>query len=92
MAEVITTKYASALDAKTEAEKELASKSNSPLQTEVAEKNLQLANLALKNAQERKATAEKAVENFSRSQTEKEIALETAKDELATAKNCSKRC
>ena len=83
-------KYASALDAKTEAEKELASKTASPLQTEVAEKNLQLANLALKNAQERKATAEKAVENFSRSQAEKQTALETAKDELATAKNAQK--
>ena len=83
-------KYASALDAKTEAEKELASKTASPLQTEVAEKNLQLANLALKNAQERKATAEEAVENFSRSQTEKETALETAKDELATAKTVQK--
>jgi len=83
-------KYASALDAKTESEKELASKTASPLQTEVAEKNLQLANLALKNAQERKATAEEAVENFSRSQTEKETALETAKDELATAKTVQK--
>ena len=83
-------KYASALDAKTEAEKELASKTASPLQTEIAEKNLQLANLALKNAQERKATAEKAVENFSRSQAEKQTALETAKDELATAKNAQK--
>ena len=83
-------KYASALDAKTEAEKELASKTASPLQTEVAEKNLQLANLALKNAQERKATAEKAVENFSRSQAEKQTALETAKDELATAKTAQK--
>ena len=83
-------KYASALDAKTEAEKELANKTASPLQTEVAEKNLQLANLALKNAQERKATAEKAVENFSRSQAEKQTALETAKDELATAKTAQK--
>ena len=83
-------KYASALDAKTEAEKELASTSNTPLQTEVAEKNLQLANLALKNAQERKATAEEAVENFSRSQAEKETALETAKAELATAKTAQK--
>ena len=83
-------KYASALDAKTEAEKELASKTASPLQTEVAEKNLQLANLALKNAQERKATAEKAVENFSRSQAEKQTALETAKAELATAKTAQK--
>ena len=83
-------KYASALEAKTEAEKELASKSETPLQTEVAEKNLQLANLALKNAQERKATAETAVENFSRSQAEKETALETAKDELATAKTAQK--
>lgn len=83
-------KYASALEAKTDAEKELASKSETPLQTEVAEKNLQLANLALKNAQERKATAEKAVENFSRSQAEKQTALETAKDELATAKTAQK--
>lgn len=83
-------KYASALEAKTDAEKELASKSASPLQTEVAEKNLQLANLALKNAQERKATAEQAVENFSRSQAEKQTALETAKDELATAKTAQK--
>ena len=83
-------KYASALEAKTDAEKELVSKSETPLQTEVAEKNLQLANLALKNAQERKATAEKAVENFSRSQAEKETALETAKDELATAKTTQK--
>ncbi len=83
-------KYASALDAKTEAEKELASTSNTPLQTEVAEKNLQLAKLALKNAQERKATAEEAVENFSRSQVEKQTALETAKDELATTKTAQK--
>ena len=83
-------KYASALEAKTDAEKELASKTASPLQTEVAEKNLQLANLALKNAQERKATAEEAVENFSRSQAEKQTALETAKAELATAKTAQK--
>ena len=83
-------KYASALEAKTDAEKELASKTASPLQTEVAEKNLQLANLALTNAQERKATAEKAVENFSRSQAEKQTALETTKDELATAKTAQK--
>lgn len=83
-------KYASALEAKTDAEKELASKSETPLQTEVAEKNLQLANFALKNAKERKATAEEAVENFSRSQAEKEIALEKAKDELATAKTAQK--
>ena len=83
-------KYASALEAKTDAEKELASTSNTPLQTEVAEKNLQLANLALTNAQERKATAEKAVENFSRSQAEKQTALETTKDELATAKTAQK--
>ncbi len=83
-------KYTSALEAKTEAEKELASKTNSPLQTEVAEKNLQLANLALTNAQTRKANAETAVENFSRSQAEKQTALETAKAELATAKTAQK--
>ena len=83
-------KYADALAASAQAEKELASKSATPLQTEVAEKNLQLANLALKNAQERKTTAEKAVENFSRSQAEKETALEKAKADLATAKTTQK--
>ena len=83
-------KYADALAASAQADKELANKTASPLQTEVAEKNLQLANLALKNAQERKATAETAVENFSRNQVEKQTALETAKDELATAKTAQK--
>ena len=83
-------KYADALAASAQADKELASKTATPLQTEVAEKNLQLANLALKNAKERKATAETAVENFSRSQAEKETALETAKAELATAKTAQK--
>ena len=83
-------KYADALAASAQADKELANKSETPVQTEVAEKNLQLANLALKNAQERKATAETAVENFSRSQAEKQTALETAKAELATAKTAQK--
>ena len=79
-------KYASALDAKTQAEKELASKTATPLQTEVAEKNLQLANLALTNAKKREAQASEAVANFSASLADKKTALEKAQDALKSAK------
>ena len=84
-------KYASALELKQTLKKNWQVKqAQSTSNKKLLKKNLQLANLALKNAQERKATAEKAVENFSRSQAEKQTALETAKDELATAKTAQK--
>ncbi|HFU3859781.1 TPA: SEC10/PgrA surface exclusion domain-containing protein, partial [Streptococcus suis] len=77
--------YATALEAKTAAEKVLADATATPLQTQVAENNLRLATIALQNAETRKADAQKAVDNFSANLAEKKAALDTAKAELATA-------
>ncbi|HFI0029999.1 TPA: SEC10/PgrA surface exclusion domain-containing protein [Streptococcus suis] len=77
--------YATALEAKTQAEKTLADATATPLQTQVAENNLRLATIALQNAETRKADAQKAVDNFSANLAEKKAALDTAKAELATA-------
>ncbi|WP_105150029.1 SEC10/PgrA surface exclusion domain-containing protein [Streptococcus suis] len=77
--------YATALEAKTQAEKVLADATATPLQTQVAENNLRLAIIALQNAETRKADAQKAVDNFSANLAEKKAALDTAKAELATA-------
>ncbi|HFU4464802.1 TPA: SEC10/PgrA surface exclusion domain-containing protein, partial [Streptococcus suis] len=77
--------YATALEAKTQAEKVLAAATVTPLQIQVAENNLRLANIALQNAEARKADAQKAVDNFSANLAEKKAALDTAKAELATA-------
>ncbi|HFU3940425.1 TPA: SEC10/PgrA surface exclusion domain-containing protein [Streptococcus suis] len=77
--------YATALEAKTAAEKVLADATATPRQTQVAENNLRLATIALQNAETRKADAQKAVDNFSANLAEKKAALDTAKAELATA-------
>lgn len=77
--------YAATLDAKTKAEKVLADAMATPLQTQVAENNLRLAEIALQNAEARKADAQKAVDNFSADLAEKKATLDTAKAELATA-------
>ncbi|MGU7919414.1 SEC10/PgrA surface exclusion domain-containing protein [Streptococcus suis] len=77
--------YATALEAKTAAEKALADTTATPLQTQVAENNLRLATIALQNAEARKTDAQKAVDNFSANLAEKKAALDTAKAELATA-------
>ncbi|HEM5052483.1 TPA: SEC10/PgrA surface exclusion domain-containing protein [Streptococcus suis] len=77
--------YATALEAKTAAEKTLADATATPLQTQVAENNLRLATIALQNAEARKADAQQAVDNFSASLAEKKAALDTAKAELKTA-------
>ncbi|WP_105131295.1 SEC10/PgrA surface exclusion domain-containing protein [Streptococcus suis] len=77
--------YATALEAKTAAEKVLADVTATPLQTQVAENNLRLATIALQNAEARKADAQQAVDNFSASLAEKKAALDTAKAELKTA-------
>ncbi|MFI3086881.1 SEC10/PgrA surface exclusion domain-containing protein [Streptococcus sp. 2022WUSS037] len=77
--------YATALEAKTKAEKTLADATATPIQTQVAENNLRLATIALQNAETRKADAQKAVDNFSANLAEKKAALATAKAELATA-------
>ncbi|MBO4127476.1 SEC10/PgrA surface exclusion domain-containing protein, partial [Streptococcus suis] len=77
--------YATALEAKTQADKVLADATATPLQTQVAENNLRLATIALQNAETRKADAQKAVDNFSANLAEKKAALDTAKADLATA-------
>ncbi|HEM3227013.1 TPA: SEC10/PgrA surface exclusion domain-containing protein [Streptococcus suis] len=77
--------YAKALELKTQAEKTLADATATPLQTQVAENNLRLAEIALQNAEARKADAQKAVDNFSASLAEKKAALDAAKTELAQA-------
>ncbi|HEL2279572.1 TPA: SEC10/PgrA surface exclusion domain-containing protein, partial [Streptococcus suis] len=77
--------YATALEAKTVAEKTLADATATPLQTQVAENNLRLATIALQNAEARKADAQKAVDNFSADLATKKAALDTAKAELAKA-------
>ncbi|HEM4874717.1 SEC10/PgrA surface exclusion domain-containing protein [Streptococcus suis] len=77
--------YSKALELKTQAEKTLADATATPLQTQVAENNLRLAEIALQNAEARKADAQKAVDNFSASLAEKKAALDAAKTELAQA-------
>ena len=81
-----STDYASALSLKTEAEKILADAMATPLQAQVAENNLRLANIALENAKKREATASEAVANFSASLADKKTALKEAKQALKDAK------
>jgi surface exclusion protein prgA len=78
--------YASALSLKTEAEKVLADAMATPLQDQVAENNLRLAEIALENAKKREAKANDAVANFSASLADKKLALEKAQDELEAVK------
>ena len=78
--------YASALSLKTEAEKVLADAMATPLQAQVAENNLRLAEIALENAKTREAKATEAVANFSASLADKKVALEKAKDALKETK------
>lgn len=81
-----STDYASALSLKTEAEKVLADAMATPLQAQVAENNLRLANIALENAKKRETQASEAVANFSASLADKKTALEKAQDALKSAK------
>ena len=81
-----STDYASALSLKTEAEKVLADTMATPLQAQVAENNLRLAEIALENAKKREAKASEAVANFSASLADKKVALEKAQAELEEVK------
>ena len=85
-----STDYASALSLKTEAEKVLADAMATPLQAQVAENNLRLAEIALDNAKTREAKASEAVANFSASLTDKKVALEKAQDALKEAQAVQK--
>ena len=82
--------YASALSLKTEAEKVLADAMATPLQAQVAENNLRLAEIALENAKKREEKASEAVANFSASLTDKKVALLKAQDALKEAKAVQK--
>ena len=81
-----STDYASALSLKTEAEKVLADAMATPLQAQVAENNLRLAEIALENAKTREAKATEAVNNFSASLADKKATLTKAQDALEKAK------
>lgn len=81
-----STDYASALSLKTDAEKVLADAMAKPLQAQVAENNLRLAEIALENAKTREAKAHDAVANFSASLADKKVALEKAQAELEAVK------
>ena len=82
-----STDYASALSLKTEAEKVLADAMATPLQAQVAENNLRLAEIALENAKKRETKASEAVANFSASLADKKVALEKAQNALKEAKS-----
>ena len=78
--------YASALSLKTEAEKVLADAMATPLQAQVAENNLRLAEIALENAKKRETKATEAVNNFSASLADKKATLTKAQEALEEAK------
>ena len=85
-----STDYASALSLKTEAEKVLADAMATPLQAQVAENNLRLAEIALENAKKREEKASEAVANFSASLADKKTALEKAQAKLEAVKAVQK--
>ena len=85
-----STDYASTLSLKTEAEKVLADAMATPLQAQVAENNLRLAEIALENAKKREATANDAVANFSASLADKKATLTKAQEALKEAKTVQK--
>ena len=81
-----STDYASALRLKTDAEKVLADAMAKPLQAQVAENNLRLAEIALENAKKREVKANEAIANFTASLSERKLALAKAQDALKEAK------
>ena len=85
-----STDYASALSLKTDAEKVLADAMAKPLQAQVAENNLRLAEIALENAKKRETKANEAIANFTASLSERKVALEKAQDALKEAKAVQK--
>ena len=81
-----STDYASALSLKTDAEKILADAMAKPLQAQVAENNLRLAEIALENAKKRETKANETIANFTASLSERKVALAKAQDALKEAK------
>ena len=81
-----STDYASTLSLKTDAEKVLADAMAKPLQAQVAENNLRLAEIALENAKKRETKATEAIANFTASLSERKATLAKAQDALKEAK------
>lgn len=82
--------YNNALQLKFEAEKVLADAKSTPHQNQVAENSLRLAEIALKHAKDREATAQKALENFSADTASKQAALKDAEAKAQKAADVQK--
>ena len=86
-----STDYASALSLKTEAEKVLADAMATPLQAQVAENNLRLANIALENAKNREAKAKNNVTSAKEKLKKSVSKLATEKEKLSKLKEQYKK-
>ena len=87
----VSTDYASALSLKTEAEKILADAMATPLQAQVAENNLRLANIALENAKKREAKAKNDVTSAKEKLKKSISKLATEKEKLSKLKEQYKK-
>ena len=86
-----STDYASALSLKTEAEKILADAMATPLQAQVAENNLRLANIALENAKNLEAKAKNNVTSAKEKLKKSVSKLATEKEKLSKLKEQYKK-
>ena len=86
-----STDYASALGLKTEAEKFLARAMATPLQAQVAENNLRLAEIALENAKKREAKAKNDVISAKEKLKKSVSKLATEKEKLSKLKEQYKK-
>ena len=86
-----STDYASALSLKTKAEKVLADAKAKPLQAQVAENNLRLAEIALENAKKREAKAKNDVTSAKEKLKKSISKLATEKEKLSKLKEQYKK-
>ena len=86
-----STDYASALSLKTEAEKVLADAMATPLQAQVAENNLRLAEIALENAKKRETKAKNDVTSANEKRKKSVSKLATEKEKLSKLKEQYKK-
>ncbi|MGS4870085.1 SEC10/PgrA surface exclusion domain-containing protein [Streptococcus sp. Z556] len=86
-----STDYASALSLKTEAEKVLADAMATPLQAQVAENNLHLAEIALENAKKRETKAKNDVTSANEKRKKSVSKLATEKEKLSKLKEQYKK-
>lgn len=86
-----STDYASALSLKTKAEKVLADAMATPLQAQVAENNLRLAEIALENAKKRETKAKNDVTSANEKRKKSVSKLATEKEKLSKLKEQYKK-